>query len=79
MITKFIGNNIIETYRAFFGAHMGRGNTAARTFTKQDAVIRIVVTFILLGIAIFVIKVNNPDYKNLPTMIIGAIIGYWLR
>lgn len=47
--------------------------------TRLKAIMRIVVTLILLGISIFLLVYNTTESKTLPCSIISAVTGYWLK
>ncbi|QEC78782.1 hypothetical protein [Mucilaginibacter ginsenosidivorax] len=46
---------------------------------RLKAIMRIVVTLILLGISVYLLVVNTTESKTLPCSIISAVTGYWLK
>ncbi|WP_295794685.1 hypothetical protein [Mucilaginibacter sp.] len=81
MSTRFFFTTIKQTIEAFSGPHAGSAK-ADKKLTKQEANIRLVISLMLLVIAMYLIRydnVPNSNYKGLPGVIIGGIIGYWLR
>ncbi len=46
---------------------------------RSKAIMRIVVTLILLGISIFLLIDKSIESKTLPCSIISAVTGYWLK
>lgn len=47
--------------------------------TRLKAIMRIVVTLILLGISVFLLLQKTTESKTLPCSIISAVTGYWLK
>ena len=52
---------------------------APRFEDKTKAIMRIVVTLLLLAISFYLLIEKNDQSKTLPCSIISAISGYWLK
>jgi hypothetical protein len=47
--------------------------------TKSRAVMRIVLTFVVLGAAVWLIYIDKHDSQTLAAGFIGTVIGYWFN
>jgi hypothetical protein len=79
-VVKLFGTTIKETVDAFRGAHLG-GKKGAKNQAedKAKAVIRIVISFLLLTAGVFFFGYNHGNSRTIGATIIGAITGYWLK
>lgn len=74
---RFWGTTIEETMDAFRGIHLGDKSNEEESREKTKAVIRIVLTFLLLIIGVYMIVADTE--KDVGGTILGAICGYWLK
>jgi hypothetical protein len=77
-ISNFFGSTIRETFHALMGADLGP-QSDEKKLTGTEATIRIVLTFFLLATAIALIIIDKANFKELPGIIIGGVLGYWLK
>lgn len=79
-MVRFWGTTIQETIDAFSGPHLGdRGEQKNKSeiSDKTKSIVRIVLTFILLILSIYLIIAGEE--KDVGGTILGAICGYWLK
>jgi len=77
-MVKLFGTTLEETRQAFTRPTAGGRNTQAGS--KDDRIkswVRIILTFLLLGLSIWLFQADKS--KEVASSIIGAILGYWLK
>jgi hypothetical protein len=81
-----IGNTIKETIQSFSKTHFDQNITysastssksARPPATRTESVARIIISIVLLGIAIYLLILDNKSQAALG--IIGTVAGYWLK
>lgn len=76
-MVKFFGTTINETISAFRPVHLGNNQSNSYNDDKLRAIARIVVTFLLFGLSVYLI--TSGVKGELGNIIIGTIMGYWLK
>jgi len=81
-MSKHFGNTLRETSMALRGEHFGDEDISL-TIKKKEAQARILISFLLIFVAIFfILKADlmpGESMKDVGDLILGAIVGYWLR
>jgi hypothetical protein len=76
-MVKFFGTTLKETLAAFKPIHLGSQQSEASKDDSIKAIGRIVVTLLLFLFSVYLL--TNGINKDTANMIIGGIIGYWLK
>jgi len=79
---KLFGTTIRETSWALSGAHLGKPKGGEATPAAEDrtkAIVRIVISLVLLFAAIFFVGFNKGNSQTVGGSILGALTGYWLK
>lgn len=78
-MVKLFGSTIKETIDAFEGVKFGGEQASASKVDRQKAIMRIIISLLLFGLAVALIFALDGKQDELASTIIGGIIGYWLK
>ncbi len=77
---RWFGTTVTETTHALRRVHLGEsGGQPPDSNDKMSAIVRIVLSLVLLVFGIYLVASGNEGQLNTGTTLLGALTGYWLK
>lgn len=73
---KLFGTTIKETISVFEPVHLGP-KSKTKPNDKLIAIVRMIVSFLFLAVGLYLVV--KTEHEGLGSVMVGSVIGYWLK